>query len=483
MSRRERSSAIQRPDPVTNSFDVVIIGSGPAGYVCAIRASQLGLKVALVEREPVHGGTCLRVGCIPSKALLHASEMFENVGTRFAALGIRVVDPRLDLAGMMAHKDGAVDASVRGVAFLFKKNGVTTFLGEGRIDAPGRVEVKGPDGSAEMIEAGAIVIATGSEPVSLPGIHVDEKRVVTSTGALALSEVPARMTVIGGGVIGLELGSVWRRLGAEVTVVEFEDRLLPGFDGEIARHAQRLFGRQGMKFRLATKVTAVTDVGKEHRVALAPAQGAGAIDTIAADVVLVAVGRRPYTKGLGLAATGVARDAAGRILASNYRTSVEGIFAIGDVIAGPMLAHKAEDEGIALAEILAGRAGHVNYGVIPSVVYTAPEIAAVGQTEEELKSAGIAYRSGKFPMTASGRARAMNDTDGFTKVLADDETDRVLGVHIIGPHASELIAEAAVLMEFSGSAEDLARVCHAHPTLSETVREAAMAAWTKAIHL
>jgi dihydrolipoamide dehydrogenase len=465
-------------------YDVVIIGSGPGGYVCAIRAAQVGLKVAVVEKRATFGGTCLNVGCIPSKALLYASEMFDEAGHGLAALGIKVDPPTLDLPGMMAHKNATVKANVDGVAFLLKKNKIDAFHGLGRIAAPGRVEVKGENGALDALETKAVVIATGSESVPLPGLDIDEERIVTSTGALELTQVPKRLVVVGAGIIGLEIGSVWRRLGSEVTVVEFLDRILPGMDGEVAKQSQRLFAKQGLVFRLGHKVTGVVPDGEALEVAIAPAKGEAAGEKLAADVVLVAIGRRPYTAGLGLQEIGVELDERGRVKTDGrFRTNVEGIYAIGDAIAGPMLAHKGEDEGTAVAEILAGQAGHVNYQVIPSVVYTTPEIAVVGRSEEELKAAGVEYRVGKFPFTANGRARAMNHTDGFVKVLADRVTDRVLGVHIVGFGAGEMIHEAAVLMEFGGSAEDLARTCHAHPTMSEAVREAAMAAWFKPIHI
>ncbi len=466
------------------AYDLAVIGSGPGGYVCAIKAAQLGLKVAVIEKNATFGGTCLNIGCIPSKALLHVSELFEQAGHKFADFGIQVTPPKLDLATMMGHKDSVVEANVSGVEFLFKKNKIDAFRGTGVIAAPGSVRVMGADGREQMtVEAGAIVIATGSSVAPLRGVDIDEERVVSSTGALALPEVPGKLIVVGAGVIGLELGSVWRRLGAEVTVVEFLDRVLPGLDGEIGRQAQRIFTRQGMAFRLASKVVSVDKSGKVLKVAVEPVNG-GDTEMLEADVVLVAIGRRPYTDGLGLDAVGIRPDERGRILVDDhYQTAVKGIYAIGDAIGGLMLAHKAEDEGIAVAEILAGQAGHVNYGVIPNVVYTTPEIASVGKTEEELKAAGIEYRSGRFPFSANGRARAMGEKDGFVKVLTAAATDRVLGVHIMGPYAGELIQEASVLMEFSGSAEDLARVCHAHPTLSESVREAALAAWTKPIHI
>ncbi len=416
------------------SYDLAVIGSGPGGYVCAIRAAELGLSVAVIEKDATLGGTCLNVGCIPSKALLHASELFEKAGHDFPAFGIEVGKPKLNLAAMMAHKDAVVEANTSGVAFLFKKNKIEPIRGTGAIVGPGSIRVAAEDGSSRTVEAKAIVIATGSESTPLPGVAVDEKRIVSSTGALALAAVPKRLVVVGAGVIGLELGSVWRRLGSEVTVVEFLDRILPGMDGEVASRRQRLLTRQGIAFRLSSKVASVDGSGKTLKVAVEPAAG-GAAETVEADIVLVAIGRRPYTAGLGLGEAGVALDERGRVVVDeHFRTSVEGVYAIGDAIRGPMLAHKAEDEGVAVAEIVAGQAGHVNYGVIPSVVYTHPEIASVGKTEEELKAAGIAYRAGKFPFSANARARAMLEKDGFVKVLADAATDRVLGVHIIGPY-------------------------------------------------
>ncbi|MEX2319175.1 MAG: dihydrolipoyl dehydrogenase [Bauldia sp.] len=465
-------------------YDLAVIGSGPGGYVCAIKAAQLGLKVAVVERRETFGGTCLNIGCIPSKALLHTSELFDEAGHRFEEFGIKVGTPKLDLKAMLAHKDATVEASVKGVAFLFKKNRIDSFIGTGMIAAPGKIKVIGQSGESQIVEARTVVIATGSESMPLKGVDIDETRVVTSTGALALESVPKRLIVVGAGVIGLELGSVWRRLGSEVTVVEFLDRVLPGMDGEVAKQAQRILARQGMTFRLSSKVAGVDGKGKALKVSVGPASGDGKAEFLDADVVLVAIGRRAYTDNLGLDEAGVSRDERGRVVVDDrFQTNVAGIHAIGDAVRGPMLAHKAEDEGIAVAEILAGQAGHVNYGVIPSVVYTTPEIASVGKTEEELKEAGIEYRAGKFPFSANGRARGMGAKDGFVKILADASTDRVLGAHVIGPYAGELIAEIAVLMEFAGSAEDLARVCHAHPTLSEAVREAAFGAWSKPIHI
>jgi dihydrolipoamide dehydrogenase len=456
-------------------YDLVIIGSGPGGYVCAIRAAQLGMKVAVVEKDATFGGTCLNVGCIPSKALLHTSELFEEAGHMFGRMGIGVGVPKLDLPAMMKFKDEGVDGNVKGVAFLFKKNKIDSFHGFGQIAGTGMVEVKGADGKTQMLDTKAIVIATGSDVARLRGITIDEKRIVSSTGALVLDKVPRRLLIVGAGVIGLELGSVWRRLGAEVIVVEFLDRILAGMDSEVGRQFQRLLEKQGITFHLSSKVTGVDDAGARLKAQIEPAAG-GAAQTIEADVVLVAIGRVPYTDGLGLEAVGVQKDNGGRVVVDkHFATHVPGIYAIGDVIAGPMLAHKAEDEGVAVAEILAGQAGHVNYDVIPNVVYTAPEIASVGKTEEELKEAGIAYKSGKFPFTANGRAKVNHQTDGFVKILADVRTDRVLGVHIVGADAGNMIAEAAVAMEFGAAAEDIARTCHAHPTLSEAVKEAAMA--------
>jgi dihydrolipoamide dehydrogenase len=464
-------------------YDLIVIGSGPGGYVCAIRAAQLGLKVAVVEKDKTFGGTCLNVGCIPSKALLHASELYEEAGHSFAHMGIKVGAPKLDLSAMMKFKDEGVDGNVKGVAFLFKKNKVETFEGVGRIAAPGQVEVASADGKRETLETKAIVIATGSDVARLPGVDIDEKRIVSSTGGLVLDKVPQRLLVVGAGVIGLELGSVWRRLGSQVIVVEFLDRILPGIDAEVARQFQRILQKQGMTFRLSCKVTAVDAAGKRLKAQVEPAAG-GTAETIEADVVLVAIGRVPYTQGLGLEAAGVATDNRGRVIVdANFATNVAGIYAIGDVIAGPMLAHKAEDEGIAVAEILAGQAGHVNYEAIPNVVYTFPEVATVGKSEDELKAAGIAYNAGKFPFTANGRAKVNLTTDGFVKILADARTDRVLGVHIVGADAGTMIAEAAVAMEFGAASEDIARTSHAHPTLTEAVKEAALAVGKRAIHM
>jgi dihydrolipoamide dehydrogenase len=466
------------------TYDLIVIGTGPGGYVCAIRAAQLGLKVAVVEKRATLGGTCLNVGCIPSKAMLHASERFEEAGHAFAGMGIEVPAPKLDLAKMLVFKDQGVKGNVDGVAFLMKKNKIDTVHGTATIAGPGKVSVMLATGGAQTLETRSIVIATGSDVARLPGIEIDEQSIVSSTGALALPQVPKKMLVVGAGVIGLELGSVWRRLGAEVTVVEFLDRVLPGIDGEVGRTVQRILGKQGMTFKLSSKVTSAAKNGSGQRVTIEPANGGGEATQIDADVVLVAIGRVPYTNGLGLEAAGVNLDNRRRIVVdAHYQTSVPGIYAIGDVIAGPMLAHKAEDEGMAVAEILGGKAGHVNYDVIPNVIYTAPEVASVGKSEEDLKAAGIAYNVGKFPLTANGRAKVNKTTDGFIKILADATTDRILGVHMIAPAASEMIAEAAVIMEFGGSAEDLARTCHAHPSLTEAVKEAALAVDKRPIHM
>jgi dihydrolipoamide dehydrogenase len=464
------------------TYDLVVIGSGPGGYVCAIRAAQLGKKVAIVEKRATHGGTCLNVGCIPSKALLHASECYEDAGHSFANMGIGVM-PFLDLARMQAYKAEGVKGNVDGVAFLLKKNKIDAHHGTGKILGAGQVEVTKADGSKTTLETAAIVIATGSDIARLPGVEIDETSIVSSTGALELANVPRKMLVIGAGVIGLELGSVWRRLGAEVHVVEYLNRILPGMDTDVATSFQKILTKQGMTFQLASKVTKVTKGFNGCTIMVEPAAG-GAMQELQADVVLVCIGRTPYTDGLGLSEAGVTLDNRKRIVVDpHFQTNVPGIYAIGDVIAGPMLAHKAEDEGVALAEILAGQAGHVNYDVIPNVIYTAPEVATVGKSEDELKAAGIAYKTGKFPFLANGRAKVNRTTDGFVKVLADAATDRVLGVHIIGPHAGEMIGEASVIMEFGGSAEDLARICHAHPTLTEAVKEAAMAVDKRAIHM
>ncbi|MFZ0237014.1 MAG: dihydrolipoyl dehydrogenase [Xanthobacteraceae bacterium] len=463
-------------------YDLIVIGSGPGGYVCAIRAAQLGMKTAVVEKWATFGGTCLNIGCIPSKAMLNASELYEEAAHKFADMGIKVGTPAIDLAAMLKYKQGAVDGNVKGVDYLFKKNKIETFHGTGRLVAPGKVEVKNADGKAQLLETKNIVIATGSDATRLNGIDFDEKRIVSSTGALELPAVPKKLLIVGAGIIGLELGSVWRRLGADVTIVEFLDHILPGIDSEVAKQFHRILQKQGIAVRLSSKVAGVDSSGKVLKVKVEPAAG-GAAETLEADVVLVAIGRVPYTEGLGLEALGVKKDNRGRILVDpHFRTSVEGVYAIGDVIAGPMLAHKAEDEGVAVAEIIAGQAGHVNYDVIPNVVYTYPEIASVGKTEEELKAAGIAYNVGKFPFAANPRARVNLTTEGFVKILADAKTDRVLGVHILGPDAGNMIGEAAVAMEFGASSEDIARTCHAHPTLTEAIKESALAVAKRAIN-
>jgi dihydrolipoamide dehydrogenase len=460
------------------AYDVIVIGAGPGGYVCALRAAQLGLKTACVEKRPTLGGTCLNIGCIPSKALLQSSENFHAAASGFAEHGILIDEVKLDLARMQARKADVVSANVKGVEFLFKKNKVDWLKGEARIAAAGAVEVAGKTYATKNI-----VLATGSESIPLPGVRVDEQRIVSSTGALELDRVPGHLVVIGGGYIGLELGSVWHRLGARVTVVEYLDRLVPGMDGEIGKAFERILAKQGLKFRLSTKVTGAEATQSGVRLSLEPASG-GAPETLEADVVLVSIGRRPFTENLGLKEAGVTLDARGFIETDgHFATNIPGIFAIGDVMGNPMLAHKAEDEGVACAELLAGQAGHVNYGVIPGVVYTWPEVASIGATEEKLKADGVAYNTGKFPFTANGRARAMGSTDGFVKILADKRSDRILGAHIIGPDAGTLIAEIATAMEFGASAEDVARICHAHPSLSEAVKEAALAVEGRALHI
>ncbi|MFZ1989658.1 MAG: dihydrolipoyl dehydrogenase [Alphaproteobacteria bacterium] len=465
---------------MAKSYDLVIIGGGPGGYNCAIRAAQLGMHVACVEKRGALGGTCLNIGCIPSKALLHASELYNEVSNGIAKLGVIATGVKLDLNAMMASKDSAVDQLTKGIRFLFKKHKIDEIIGEAKLTAPGRVAVALKDGSSEELLAKSIVIATGSEVMNVPGVEIDEKVVVSSTGALSLSKVPEHLLVVGGGYIGLEMGSVWRRLGAKVTVVEFLPRITPGLDSEVAKAFQRVLQKQGFEFKLGMKVTGVKRMATGVEATIEPAAG-GAAETIACDVVLVSIGRRPYTNNLGLEAVGVKLDNRGRIVTDeHYRTNVGGIYAIGDVREGPMLAHKSEDEGVACAEIIAGKAGHVNYGVIPSVVYTTPEVASVGLTEDEVKAAGIAYKVGKFPFTANARARVNQTTEGFVKIIADAKTDRVLGVHAIGPDVGNMIGEAAIAMEFGASAEDIARTCHAHPTLAEAIRQAAMdvGGWT-----
>ncbi|GBQ95784.1 dihydrolipoamide dehydrogenase [Acetobacter nitrogenifigens DSM 23921 = NBRC 105050] len=455
--------------PAETDYDVVVIGAGPGGYVCAIRAAQLGFKVACVEKRATLGGTCLNVGCIPSKALLHSSENFHAAAHDFAAHGVDIASVKLNLAQMQKRKAGIVEANVKGVEYLFKKNGITWLKGEGKVQGTGRLTVAG-----KPVTAKHIVIAAGSDSAGLKGVDVDEKVIVTSTGALELSAVPKRLVVIGGGVIGLELGSVWQRLGAEVTVVEFLDRLVPGTDNEVEAAFRKILTKQGLKMKLGHKVTKAEKTAKGVTLTVEASKG-GDAQTLEADVVLLAIGRTAASKNLGLEEAGIAVDNRGRVeVDEHFATNVPGVYAIGDVIKGPMLAHKAEEEGVALAEILAGQAGHVNYDAIPGVVYTWPELATVGFTEEQLKEKGVSYKVGKFPFMANGRARALGTTDGFVKVIADATTDRVLGVHILGPGAGELIAECTMAIEFGASSEDIGRVCHAHPTLSEAVKEAAL---------
>lgn len=463
---------------MAQAFDLIVIGGGPGGYVAAIRAAQLGMNVACVEKRGALGGTCLNVGCIPSKALLESSHHYEEAKLHFADHGIKAkVD--LDLKTMLARKDKVVLDLTKGIEGLFKKNKVTYVKGAGSIKSASEVVVDGK----ETLSTKKILIATGSEVMPLPGVVVDEKKIVSSTGALELSAVPEHLVVVGGGVIGLELGSVWRRLGAKVTVVEFLDRIGGPMDGEVAKQFQRTLEKQGIEFKLGMKVTAADSKGKGVTLSLEPAKG-GDKETLAADVVLVSIGRKPYTQGLGLDKVGVKLDERGRVAVDNhFETNVKGIYAIGDVIVGPMLAHKAEDEGVAVAEIMAGQKGHVYYDAIPGVVYTWPEVASVGKTEEEAKAAGIQYKVGKFPFLANSRGRAVGEVDGFVKIIADAATDRVLGAHIIGPDAGTLIHEACLVMEYGGSSEDLARTCHAHPTLNEAVKEAALAVLGRAIHI
>lgn len=463
---------------MAEKYDVIVIGAGPGGYVCAIRAAQLGMKVACVEKRETLGGTCLNVGCIPSKAMLHSSEKYEEAAHHFASIGIKTGKVSLDLKTMMGFKDGVVDANVKGIEFLFKKNKIDRLKGTGEIIAAGKVKV-----DDTVYETKNIIIATGSDVISLPGIEIDEKKIVSSTGALEFEEVPGSMVVIGGGVIGLEMGTVWRRLGTKVTVIEYLDNILPGMDGEIRKEALKIFKKQGIEFKLSSKVTNAKSNARGVELMVEPAAG-GAAEKLTTDIVLMAVGRKAYTAGLGLDKAGVALDERGRVKTdAHFQSNVKGIYAIGDVIAGPMLAHKAEDEGVILAEILAGQSGHIDYNMVPGVVYTWPEVASVGKTEEQLKESGVAYNAGKFPFMANGRARAMGMTDGFVKILADAKTDRVLGAHMIGPNVGELISEVVTVMEFEGSAEDIARVCHSHPTLTEAVKEAALAVHKRPIHI
>ena len=459
-------------------YDVVIIGGGPGGYNAAIRAGQLGLKVACVDRGKTLGGTCLNVGCMPSKALLHASEMYDKAKGEFANLGIDV-SPKLNLPQMMKQKADSVAALTKGVEFLLRKNKVDWLKGSGRIAGPGKVAVRGEMGAETVHEARNIVIATGSQPAPLAGVEVDKARIVDSTGALSLPEVPKHLAVIGAGVIGLELGSLWRRLGAEVTVLEYLDRITPGMDAEVSLALQKSLAKQGMAFRLGVKVSGAVARASSVELSFEPVKG-GAAETLSADYVLLAIGRRPYTEGLGLESVGITPDKRGFIETDHGRTGATGVWAIGDVTTGPMLAHKAEDEGVAVIETIAGKAGHVNYGIIPGVVYTSPEVATVGQSEEDLKAAGVDYKVGKFPFTANSRAKINHEAEGFVKVLADARTDRILGAHMIGPDVGEMIGEWCVAMEFSAASEDVARTCHPHPTRSEALRQAAMGVegWT-----
>jgi dihydrolipoamide dehydrogenase len=467
---------------MSDAYDLVVIGGGPGGYVAAIRAAQLGLKTACVEKRGALGGTCLNVGCIPSKALLQSSEKYEGAAHDLKAHGVKVGSLALNLKDMMARKDKIVADLTKGVEFLFKKNRIDYVKGTGKIEKPGAVAVaNGRD--SQILETRNIIIATGSESTPIPGVEIDEKRIVTSTGALSLSKVPKHLVVIGGGYIGLEMGSIWRRLGAKITVVEFLDRIVPGMDGEVAKHFQRILKKQGMDFRLGSKVTAAKKGKSGVTLTLEPAAG-GKAEKIDCDTVLLSVGRRPYTEGLGLESLGIKTDNPGFIeIDERFQTSVAGIYAIGDCVRGPMLAHKAEDEGVVCAEMLAGQSGHVNYDAIPGIVYTAPEVASVGKTEEQLKDSGADYRVGKFPFTANSRARCNAETDGFVKILADAATDRVLGAHIIGADAGNLIHEIVTVMEFGGSAEDVARTSHGHPTLNEAVKEAALAVAGRALHI
>lgn len=461
-----------------NSYDVIVIGAGPGGYVCAIRCAQLGMKTAVVEKEKTLGGTCLNVGCIPSKALLEASEKYDEAANHLGAMGVKTSGVKLDLPTMMKHKDDVVSSNTGGIEYLFKKNKIDWLKGAGALEGEGKVKV-----GKESYSAKHIVIATGSDVVSLPGIKIDEKQIVSSTGALTLKKVPKKLAVIGGGYIGLEMGTVWQRLGAEVTVIEFLDKILPGMDGEISKEMLKILKKQGLNFKLGTKVTEAKTKKSGVSLKLEPAKG-GKAESLDVDTVLVAVGRKPFTEKLGLDKAGVETDDRGRIkVDGHFATNVKGVYAIGDVIEGPMLAHKAEEDGVALAEILAGQAGHVDYNLVPGVVYTWPEAAQIGKTEEQLKDDGVEYKVGKFPFTANGRARAMNATDGFVKILADAKSDRVLGVHILGPQAGTLIAEAGIAMEFGASSEDIARTCHAHPTLQEAVKEAALAVDGRPLHI
>jgi dihydrolipoamide dehydrogenase len=468
---------------MSDKYDLVVIGGGPGGYVAAIRAAQLGMKTACVEKYPALGGTCLNVGCIPSKAMLNASEKYAEAEHHLADFGIEVSAPKLNVKKLMAKKTEIVTGLTDGIAFLFKKNKVDWIQGTGKITAPGQVEVTPAKGKKQAIACDRILIATGSESTPLPGVEVDEKQIVTSTGALELTKVPKHLIVIGGGVIGLEMGSVWKRFGAKVTVVEFLDRIVPTMDGDTGKRFKRVMEKQGIEFKLGMKVTGAKKAKTGVTLTLEPAKG-GDAEELKGDIVLLSIGRRPYVEGLGLKELGVSQDARGFIqVDADYQTNVAGIFAIGDAIPGPMLAHKAEEDGVAAVEIMAGQATHVDYNLVPNIVYTWPEIASVGQTEEQLKDAGIKYRKGSFPFTANSRARANADSEGQVKILADATTDRVLGAHIIGPDAGTLIHEICAVMEFGGSAEDVARTCHGHPTLSEAIKEAALAVDGRPIHI
>ncbi len=467
---------------MSDNFDLIVIGGGPAGYVGAIRAAQLGMKVAVVEKRNTLGGTCLNVGCIPSKALLHSSHLFEEV-SHGAAHGIEAKDVKLNLTNLLKRKDDVVKGLTQGIDFLFKKNKITRFVGHGVVMGKGTVAIRTEGPKADSIQGKNILIATGSEVANLPGVEIDEQRIVSSTGALNLPEVPKKLVVIGGGVIGLELGSVWRRLGSEVEVIEFLDEIIPGNDGEVRTGFRKILEKQGMKFRLGTKVTSAKADKKGVTLTVEPAKG-GAAESLNADYVLVAIGRKPYTQNLGLKEVGVEMTERGQIKVDNhFQTNVAGIFAVGDVIPGPMLAHKAEEDAVAAVEIMAGQHGHVNYDLVPAVIYTFPEVATVGASEEKLKEQGVDYAKGKFPFAANSRAKTTGDTDGFVKILADKKTDKVLGVHIVGPQAGTMIMEAALAMEFGASSEDIARTCHSHPDLNEAVKEAALSVLGRAIHM
>ncbi len=465
-----------------NNFDIVVIGGGPGGYVCAIRASQLGLKTACIESRGALGGTCLNVGCIPSKSLLNLSENFHKAKKDFNQQGIEIDGIKLNIQKMMTNKNKSIQILTKGVEFLFKKNKVTYFKGKGVLFSKNDVVIYESDNKRNNIKAKNIVIATGSTVTSLPSINIDEKNIVSSTGALSFDKVPKKLAVIGGGYIGLEMGSVWSRLGSEVTVIEYLDHITPGMDREISNEFQKILTKQGIKFKMGSRVDTVKNKGGKVLITYTDLKKSKK-ENIEVDKVLVSVGRKPYTEGLNLTKVGVKKDNQGRIEVNDkLQTSIKNIYAIGDVIKGPMLAHKAEEEGIAVAEILAGQAGHVNYDVIPGVIYTSPEVATVGKTEEQLKSENKSYKVGKFPFLANSRAKVNNETDGFVKILADNKTDKVLGVHIIGPHCGDMIAEMALAMEFGASSEDIARTCHAHPTHTEAIKEAALAVDKRPIH-